>query len=112
MCVRDGHVLTVVGAEDVLDVRLVGGVDIHIVLARTRHIEVAIALFGVHTEVELWVFSQRIFAIVRVLEVEIALDDVFVGSWLSNVSSILVASARADFDALRDVARVHWDVGS
>jgi len=89
-----------------LDVGLIGWVHVHVVLARAGHVEVAISLLGVHTEVELRVLTERIFAIVRVLEIEIALDDVLVRSWLSFVSFISLTKTCSHFNALRYVSWV------
>jgi len=89
-----------------LDVGLIGWVHVHVVLARARHVEVAVSLLGVHTEVEFRVLTERIFAIVRVLEIEIALDDVLVRSWLSFVSFISLTKTCSHFHALRNVNRV------
>lgn len=78
----DGHVLAVVGANPVGDVRLVRWVDIHVVFSRTGHIEVPVTRFSIHAEVELGVFALSV-GIKWVFKVEVARDLVLRGSWVS-----------------------------
>jgi len=79
---RDGHVLAVVGANPVGDVRLVRWINIHVVFSRTGHVEVPVTRFGIHAEVELGVLALSV-GIKWVFKVEVTRDLVLGGSWVS-----------------------------
>lgn len=89
-----------------LDVGLVRRVDVHVVFARTRHVQVLVSNFGVHSEMEFRVLSSRFFSVVRVFEVKVSRNVVFVWSRLVNVCVVGLTFASSNCNGLAYVSQM------
>jgi len=90
----------------VLDVGLVGGVDVHVVFTWAGHVKVLVASLSVHSEVELRVFASRLFSVVGVLEVEISRNVVFIRGGLVDVLVVDLTFAGSNRNCLAYVSQV------
>lgn len=89
-----------------LNVGLVGWVDVHVVFTRAGHVQVLVTSLGVHSEVEFRVLSSRFFSVVGVLEVEISGDVVLVRGRLVDVLVVDLTLAGSNCNCLAYVSQM------
>jgi hypothetical protein len=89
-----------------LNVGLVGWVDVHVVFTGAGHVQVLVTSLGVHTEMEFRVLSGRFFSVVGVLEVKISRDVILVRSRLVDVLVIDLTLAGSNCNCLAYVSQM------